>query len=493
MSISARLLRSLNRTAAILYGDTVTYASNEEAMQASLKILESRDVYAEQLFARWRDRLLVQLTGLTDRLNLRDVAPDLFAKIESILAALAQAPADRDEADALQQQTMRDWSLLVERLTADPRVPPAERTRIIFETSDAELTRIDELCGGLLPAGEAEDVSVTAPRLQRYLIDRFADDSIRVTDFRPLPGGYGKETTLFAVEGQALSGSFVMRRDRDEPTMDNDCHRVINEFPVIRAAWDKGFPAPEALWVDTEHKLLPGGDFLVMTRAPGTTGGNVHGAAGAVDSALVDLLAGSVARLHQLPPLRELGDLTNGISAELWDLSLQEASRRYIASIRDLYLANMVMPSPAVLALYGWLLDNVPDSPGRPVLLHGDIGFHNFIVDEGRLSAVVDWEFAHVGDPADDVGYVRNTVGSSLDWGEFMAAYRAAGGPDLSEDRVRFFQIWGHVRNLTASQLTTNKFETGCLDDLKLGHVGHSMMAGFLRPIRDMMAAGAHN
>ncbi|HUD90055.1 phosphotransferase [Sphingobium sp.] len=199
-------------------------------------------------------------------------------------------------------------------------------------------------------------------------------------------------------------------------------------------------------------------------------------------------MAGSVARLHQLPPMRELGDLTDGIATHLWDLPVQEVTRRYIQSIKDLYLREMAMPSPAVLALYGWLMDNIPDPPGRPVLLHGDIGFHNFIVDDGRLSAVVDWEFSHIGDPADDVGYVRNTVGNSLDWDDFMAAYRAAGGPELDESRVRFFQIWGHVRNLTASQLTTNCFETGKLDELKLGHVGHSMMAGFLRPIRDMMA-----
>lgn len=483
MSISARLLRSLNQTADKIYGEGVVYASNEEAMQASLKILETREVHAEQLLMGWRDRLLAQTGALAARL----AQPDLLAGLAAVRERLAALPGEGRE--EWQQSIMRDWSLLVERLTADPRITAAERQKILFETADAELTRIDELCGGLLPDAAEEDHAVTADRLQIYLVDRFADQSIRLTDFRPLPGGYGKETILFAVEGTALSGAFVMRRDRDEPTMDNDCHRVAKEFPVIRAAFDKGFPAPEALWVDTEHRLLPGGDFLIMTRAPGSSGGNVHGASGVVDAALIDLLAGSVARLHQLPPMRELGDLTEGISSELWDLPLGEVTRRYIRSIRDLYLREMVMPSPAVLALYGWLLDNVPDAPGRPVLLHGDIGFHNFIVDEGRLSAVVDWEFAHIGDPADDVGYVRNTAGSSLDWNEFMTAYRAAGGPELTEERVRFFQIWGHVRNLTASQLTTNCFETGRLTELKLGHVGHSMMAGFLRPIRDMMAA----
>ncbi|HUD90054.1 hypothetical protein [Sphingobium sp.] len=261
MSISARLLRSLNRTASIIYGEEVVYASNEEAVVASLKILETRESFHDPLFAGWRDRLDAQLVGLIDRLSLSDMAPDLFDRVGAIRAALADAPKDKVGREDMQRATMRDWSLLVEKLASDPRIPAQDRMRIVFETSDAELTRIGELCGDLLPAADAQDNAVTAPRLQIYLADRFYDESIRVTDFRPLPGGYGKETILFMVEGRALSGAFVMRRDRDEPTMDNDCHRVRKEFPVIRAAFDHGFPAPEALWVDEEHKLLPGGDF----------------------------------------------------------------------------------------------------------------------------------------------------------------------------------------------------------------------------------------
>lgn len=41
-------------------------------------------------------------------------------------------------------------------------------------------------------------------------------------------------------------------------------------------------------------------------------------------------------------------------------------------------------PSAALMGLYGWLLDNVPDRTGRPVLLHGDLGFHNSIALESR-------------------------------------------------------------------------------------------------------------
>ncbi|MEO0030439.1 MAG: hypothetical protein RIS94_197 [Pseudomonadota bacterium] len=487
MSISARLARGLTRTAERMYGPVAPYASDEEAILESLKILESRTFFGDALFEAWRGRLLAQLTGLHDRADVGGAAPDLRAAMASLRERIATTPVTREAGEAMQRQAMREWAELVERLTGDPRIDARVRLSIVHDSADAELARIREMCGGLLPSTEERDTAITAARLQAYLADRFDDADLRVTEFRPLPGGYGKETILFSVAGTAFSGDFVMRRDRDAPALDNDCHRVSAEYPVIRAAFDNGFPAPEALWVDTEHALLPGGDFLIMVRAAGSSGGNVHGAAEQVDPALAQLLAGCVARLHQLPPMRELGDLTEGIATELWDLPPDEVTRRYIQSFRDLYVAQMVTPSPAVLALYGWLLANVPRAQGRTVLLHGDIGFHNFVIDDGRLTAVVDWEFAHLGDPADDLGYVRNTAGGSLDWDAFMAAYHAAGGPEVDAARLRFFRIWGHVRNLTASQMITNLFETGQLDELKLGHVGHSMMAGFLAAIEAIL------
>ena len=55
-------------------------------------------------------------------------------------------------------------------------------------------------------------------------------------------------------------------------------------------------------------------------------------------------------------------------------------------------------------------------------------------------------------------------------------------------DPMRFFRIWGHLRNLTASQLTSHAFERGRLSELKLGHVGHSMTPMFLNAISAILA-----
>lgn len=483
----ARLSRDLNQACRRVIGDNVGYASDEEAIAATLALMETRLMHGREVFDAWTGRLDTYLAEIRERLSLDAKAPALAEELDALRREIEAAdPNDKAELDEAERRLLKAWGLLSAKLNGDDALPQDARDRLAVELAIAETKRTEERMGKTVLTTEEDDTDISAERLTAYLADRFGDDTIRVIEFRRLPGGYGKETTLFTVEGKAFSGDYVMRRDRDTPTIDNDCHRIHNETPVIEAAYKQGFPAPEAIWCDTDHKLLPGGDFLIMRRAPGTTGGDVFGSSGKVSDALTKLLASSVGKLHSLPQLRELGALTDGIRPELWDMSLREVSTNYIRSFRDLYLAEMAEPTPAVLGLFGYLLNNVPDAPGEPKLLHGDVGFHNFLVDDGKLTAVVDWEFAHIGDPADDLGYIANTVGNSLDWAKFMEYYKAAGGQDVDRERLRFFRIWGHLRNLTASQLSTNAYEVGRLNDIKIAHVGHSMTPMFLNAIQSV-------
>ncbi|GGD80219.1 phosphotransferase [Croceicoccus mobilis] len=482
-----RLTKALNQACHRLIGDDYGYASDEEAIAATLSMMETRLLHGREVFDAWTQRLDAYLGELRQRLALESAAPDLARALDDLRAQIAAAnPAGKAELDEAERQLLKAWGLLSARLNGEDAIPQAERDRMAIELAEAEALRTEERMGKSVLKRGADSTDISAETLAAYLADRFDDPTIRVPEFRRLPGGYGKETTLFTVVGEKFAGDYVMRRDRDTPTIDNDCHRIDNETPVIEAAFAQGFPAPEAMWCDTEHAMLPGGDFLIMKRAPGTTGGDVFGSAGGVSDGLTQLLASSVGKLHSLPQLRELGDLTTGIWSELWDMSCKEVTTHYITSFRDLYLEEMAEPTPAVLGLYGYLLNNVPNAPGEPKLLHGDVGFHNFIVDEGTLSAVVDWEFAHIGDPADDIGYIANTVGGSLDWARFMELYKAAGGQDIDPERLRFFRIWGHLRNLTACQLSTNAYEIGRLHDIKIAHVGHSMTPMFLNAIKSV-------
>jgi aminoglycoside phosphotransferase (APT) family kinase protein len=354
-----------------------------------------------------------------------------------------------------------------------------------WETADRE-TQIAAPIGAI----EDSDTEITKDKLTAYLRDRFGEPGLVVTSVQPLSGGFGKQTIIFAAEGKALSGEYVIRRDIGENAgLDTSCHLIHREYPVIRAAYEQGFPAPEALWLDTEHSLLPGGHFLVMRRAPGKVAGNFFGAQTEIPHDLADILADKMAQLHNIPPLRELGTLTDTIQPALWDMPLGECVEHYIRNWYEFYLREQNTPSPALVALYGWLLDNIPDSTGTPRLIHGDIGFHNFLLHEGRMSALVDWEFAHIGDPAEELGYVKVTVGESLDWDRFMRRYQAAGGKEVSAEALRFYGVWAYVRNASGANILSTRLINGLADDLKLSILPYMHIPPFLKSAQALIEA----
>ena len=82
----------------------------------------------------------------------------------------------------------------------------------------------------------ADDVKI----FENYLQARFSDDSIHVHKYHMLPGGFGKQTIMFETSGHRLQGDFVVRRDMEIHLLQNDCHMVKKEFPVLKAVFERG-------------------------------------------------------------------------------------------------------------------------------------------------------------------------------------------------------------------------------------------------------------
>lgn len=426
-----------------------------------------------------------------------------FARLADLLAEMPQHDALQPVAQKILEASAigdvatleRHWidalrSLQAATIALEPTIGATERIDLIDRLVAWEASDRKAQFGGDSETAGMGDTAITQERLTAYLRDRFAEPELIVSGVQALVGGFGKETTIFTAQGQALNGEYVIRRDLgDNAGLDTACHRIHREYPVIRGAFEQGFPAPEALWLDTEHELLPGGDFIVMRRAPGHIAGNFFGAKTEIPASLADVLADQMAALHSLRQMRELGDLTDTIRPELWDMSVRDCATRYIRNWYEFFLREPHTPSPSLIGLFGWLLANVPGGGEPPRLIHGDIGFHNFLLHDGGMSALVDWEFAHVGDPADDLGYLKVTVGGSLDWPSFMARYRAAGGPNVDQRAIDYYGVWAYVRNASGANLLSTRLVTGRADDLKLAILPYIHVPPFIEGARSLIDA----
>jgi hypothetical protein len=115
------------------------------------------------------------------------------------------------------------------------------------------------------------------------------------------------------------------------------------------------------------------------------------------------------------------------------------------------------------------------------VAVHGDYRMGNFLVGPDGLRGVLDWELAHAGDPAEDVGWlcapawrfgIAGEVGGFGALDELLAAYAAAGGGPMTPARVHWWQVYATVKWATICALQASAHLSGATRSVELATIG---------------------
>lgn len=101
--------------------------------------------------------------------------------------------------------------------------------------------------------------------------------------------------------------------------------------------------------------------------------------------------------------------------------------------------------SPDALLEHGlqWLRSSMPETDRRLAYVQGDTGPGNFMFDAGRVTAIVDWELAHLGDPFEDLGWLsmRAAQEPMPDFARRIEEYAAALGEQLDLPAIRYYRV----------------------------------------------------
>jgi aminoglycoside phosphotransferase (APT) family kinase protein len=311
--------------------------------------------------------------------------------------------------------------------------------------------------------GTADAVSA---RLAEYLETRLGRP-VGVTGLARLPGGASRETWAFDAEADGRVLRLVLRRD---PPGRPTARACATELPLLRAAAAAGVPVPAARWAATAPSVLET-SFLVMDRVEGETFGRRilrDPALAAARDGLLGQCARALAGIHRVP--------TGGLDV----LGEPRDSRQLIAAQREL-LASLGEPHPVFELALRWLDERAPASR-RPHLVHGDFRVGNLVVGPDGLRAVLDWELAHLGDPAEDLGWFcvrawrfgrddRPAGGLGLR-DELLGAYQAAGGEPVAASELRFWEVYGTLRWGIVCVVQASVHLSGAVRSVELAAIG---------------------
>ena len=315
-------------------------------------------------------------------------------------------------------------------------------------------------------------------RLRDFLgssLDVNADD----LEIRQFPAGSSNLTYLVKFAGR----EYVLRR----PPFGNrvkTAHDMKREFEVLSKLSTVYVPAPKPVLFCDDNEVL-GCDFYLMERKEGLIlrGNMPPGFDGSDDEArqIVEAFVENLANLHSID-LAAAGLGEFGHPAGYTQRQVVGWSKRYFNVKTDQWdeLEEAVF----------WLNNNIPGDFGA-ALIHNDYKFDNVILDPSNLSkltGVLDWEMATVGNPLMDLG---TTLGywMSAEAGEDMMSmpfnprflmervsrqeiaewYSRASGADV--DGIHFYYIFGTVKIAVIAQQIYFRF--------KRGHTRDPRFAGF--------------
>jgi aminoglycoside phosphotransferase (APT) family kinase protein len=121
-------------------------------------------------------------------------------------------------------------------------------------------------------------------------------------------------------------------------------------------------------------------------------------------------------------------------------------------------VAKYGKPAPLLNFCIDWLDRNIPDYDGPTVLVQGDTGPGNFMYADGKVTAVVDWELAHFGDPMDDIAWLslRTVQDTFTVFPDRLAEYEQLSGHRIDVDRVWYYRLFAETRLASISPGTVD-------------------------------------
>lgn len=211
-----------------------------------------------------------------------------------------------------------------------------------------------------------------------------------------------------------------------------DQYPIEREAKILQILEEAGIPVPHV------YGFCPDPKGILMERSPGSP--DFHHIDDAEEQeAVARHFMTTLAEIHSIPVeiFESIGMVSPTIPEEkaLNDLSIWE----------NQYRGSVTGPAPFIEFTLKWLRQNVPRNAGRTVLVQADTGPGNFLSENGRVTAVLDWEFAHLGDPMYDLAQIRGRDLTSPfgNLRERFQLYSELSGNPLNIEALRYYSVRG--------------------------------------------------
>jgi len=320
---------------------------------------------------------------------------------------------------------------------------------------------------------------LNAASLEAFLRRRLPGAAVEVADVEPLTGGYSCVTTTFTATIDGEPRRLLARADGDASEAVIATSRV-DEWKLLSALTESGSaPMPAALWADEDGSELGAPTIILEFAAGGSFLAELRGQPESEHAEQALRMCDLVAAVHGVPLDALPDELERPADWDAYLDGLIDAWRTTEAERRS--------SNPVLRYMASWLDVNRP--PAAPMtLVHGEFQPSNQVVDgDGNLLAI-DWEFAHVGDPREDIGWckwveaVQPPTLIGLDDAAFCERYRELTGlgPEIVNPlTVAYFSILPAMRVFAGVLAAQEAFADGENSSVRNGYLVGAVVGAY--------------
>lgn len=284
-------------------------------------------------------------------------------------------------------------------------------------------------------------------------------DHVEVMDLAAIPGGFSRET--FKFDAVVRTGRteerlpLLLRKDPPATASILQTSRAVEHDLIEAVRLHTNVPVSRSLGCEMDRSVL-GEAAMVLVRAAGngaTSDLFNDGPDADQTDDVVRHLCEILAELHQadvsnLNPKGALSDPRGvGIDTSSWDAYMDSTFEYYIDAYPDVGFDPTIM---VMLDAFLTLRRNKPRA--LPLaLVHGDFNPANFLYEDGKVTALIDWENSRVGDPREDLGWMltmdilsnTSVMAHPVDEGGFLNYYNKLTGHDVTVEELGYFTLFG--------------------------------------------------
>jgi aminoglycoside phosphotransferase (APT) family kinase protein len=301
------------------------------------------------------------------------------------------------------------------------------------------------------------------------------------------PIGEGHSNVTYLI--RRADGTELVLRRPPRPPLPPSAHDVLREARLLGALRGTAARVPAVLAVGDDPATI-GSPFYIMDKVAGE----------AIVFSLPDTLDTPSERRRIAEELIDALVEIHGVdwrAAGLEDFGKPTGYlERQLRRFSGLWDINKTREIPAVERVAQWLSENLPES-GPATIVHGDYRLGNtmFATDApARLTAVLDWEMATIGDPLADLGYmcmvwgqaddppggIRDSLGAVTKAegfptrAELIARYEARTGRSMSD--LRWYVTLAVWKMTVFMEGNYKRALAGATDDPYLKHFGEGVL-----------------